>query len=92
MHGEGISRESDLLDMGVAHGIIEKSGSWLSYAGERLGQGRENVRQMLKENDVLASKIEEALRATLGMRAPEGTPKKPAGSAPSEPATANARG
>jgi len=50
LYGEGISREGDLLDLGVEHGLIEKSGTWLSFGGERLGQGRENARVFLKEN------------------------------------------
>src|SRR5438445_924079 len=50
LYGEGISREGDLLDLGVAQGIVEKSGSWLSYSGERLGQGRDNARVLLKEH------------------------------------------
>ena len=65
LYGEGISAEGDLLDLGAAEGIIEKSGSWLSYRGERLGQGRENARQALKSNAELAQRIEQDLRAKL---------------------------
>ena len=50
IYGEGISKEGDLLDLGVAQNIVEKSGSWFSYKGERIGQGRENARQFLKDN------------------------------------------
>ena len=50
MYGEGISREGDLLDLAVSSNIVEKSGSWFSYKGERIGQGRENARQFLKDN------------------------------------------
>ena len=50
IYGEGVSKEGDLLDLGVAQNIIEKSGSWFSYKGERIGQGRENARQFLKDN------------------------------------------
>ena len=50
IYGEGISKEGDLLDLGVANNIVEKSGSWFSYKGERIGQGRENARQFLKDN------------------------------------------
>ena len=50
LYGEGISREGDLLDLAVNHNIIEKSGSWFSYKSERIGQGRENARQFLKDN------------------------------------------
>lgn len=62
LYGEGISREGDLLDLGVDKGIIEKSGTWMSYGGERMGQGRENARVFLKENPDIREKIENALR------------------------------
>jgi recombination protein RecA len=62
VYGEGISREGDLLDLGVDKGIIEKSGTWMSYGGERMGQGRENARIFLKENKDIREKIENALR------------------------------
>jgi recombination protein RecA len=52
LYGQGISREGDLLDLGVAHNVLEKSGSWYSYKGERIGQGRENARQFLRDNPV----------------------------------------
>jgi recombination protein RecA len=67
LYGEGISREGDLLDLGVAHSVIEKSGSWFSFAGERLGQGRENSRTFLKDNRETANRIDAALRKTLGV-------------------------
>ena len=67
IYGEGISREGDLLDLGVANNIIEKSGSWLSYKGERIGQGRENARTFLKENSAVADRIEADLRTALGL-------------------------
>jgi recombination protein RecA len=67
MYGEGISREGDLIDLAVTHDIVEKSGSWFSYKGERIGQGRENVRQFLKDNRDIARKIEDELRKKLGM-------------------------
>ena len=63
--GQGISLEGELVDLGMAHGVIDKSGSWLSFAGERLGQGRENVRGQLRENAELKGRIESALRAKL---------------------------
>ncbi len=62
LYGEGFSREGDLLDLGVDKGVIEKSGTWLSYGGERMGQGRENARVFLKENADIREKIETALR------------------------------
>jgi len=66
MYGEGISREGDMLDLAVNHNIVEKSGSWFSYRGERLGQGRDNVKSMLKENVELAGRIEDEVKAELG--------------------------
>jgi recombination protein RecA len=67
MYGEGISREGDLLDKGVERNIIEKSGTWFSYAGERLGQGRENAKAFLKANPESANAIEAKLRAEMGL-------------------------
>jgi recombination protein RecA len=63
IYGEGISKESDLIELGVNNGIIEKSGTWFSYNDERLGQGRENVRQLLRERQELALEIEEKVRS-----------------------------
>src|SRR5215469_14720951 len=65
LYGEGISREGDLIDLGVDKGVIEKSGTWLSFGGERMGQGRENARLFLKENTDIREKIEHALRRKL---------------------------
>jgi recombination protein RecA len=62
LYGEGISREGDLLDLGVDKGVIEKNGTWLSFGGERMGQGRENARMFLKENKDIREKLETALR------------------------------
>ena len=62
MYGEGISRVGDILDMAVALGIIQKSGSWFSYEGERLGQGRDNVKQYLKDTPEMAEAIENIIR------------------------------
>jgi recombination protein RecA len=67
LYGQGISREGDLLDLGATHGIVEKSGSWFAFAGERLGQGRENARTYLKENPAVRQKIDAALRAKLAL-------------------------
>jgi recombination protein RecA len=67
MYGEGISREGDLLDLAVEHKVIEKSGAWFAYGGERLGQGRENVKQFLKEHADLTRAIEERVRRELGL-------------------------
>src|SRR3989441_333554 len=71
LYGEGISREGDLLDLGVENGLIEKTGTWMSFGGERLGQGRENARVFLRENTDIREKIEAALRKHLGL-APTG--------------------
>ena len=65
LYGEGISREGELIDLGVKHGIIEKSGAWYSHGGERIGQGRDNVREFLKEHQDIAIAIETALRDLL---------------------------
>jgi len=67
MYGEGISREGDLLDLAVEHKVIEKSGAWFAYGGERLGQGRENVKQFLKEHAEITRAIEERVRRELGL-------------------------
>jgi len=67
IYGEGISKEGDLLDLGVAQNIIEKSGSWFSYKGERIGQGRENARQFLKDNADIRQTIDSELRKALGL-------------------------
>jgi recombination protein RecA len=68
MYGEGISREGDLLDLGVDKGLVEKSGAWFSYKGERIGQGRENVKQFLKENKDITARLEAELRRELGLK------------------------
>jgi len=65
--GEGISREGDLVDTGLDHGILERTGTWYSYKGERLGQGRDNVKKLLKENKALAAKLEAEIRAKVGL-------------------------
>jgi len=67
LYGEGISREGDLIDLGVDKGLIEKSGTWMSYGTERMGQGRENSRVFLKENVGVRDKLEAALRKQLGL-------------------------
>jgi recombination protein RecA len=69
LYGEGISREGDVLDLAVTHGIVDKSGAWYSYAGERIGQGRENVRTYLKEHPETYARIDEQLRGKLGLNA-----------------------
>lgn len=69
IYNEGISYEGDMLDLGIAHNIVKKSGSWLSYGEVRLGQGRENARTFLKENKDIAAEIEGKIREALGMSA-----------------------
>ncbi|HEY3884711.1 MAG TPA: recombinase RecA [Vicinamibacterales bacterium] len=67
MYGEGISREGDLLDLAVDRKIVEKSGTWFAFSGERLGQGRENVKQYLKDNPAVMKAIEDRVRRELGL-------------------------
>ncbi len=74
IYGEGISKEGDLLDLGVAQNIIEKSGSWFSYKGDRIGQGRENARQFLKDNPDIRQTVDTELRKALGLIKPDGAP------------------
>jgi recombination protein RecA len=96
LYGEGVSREGDLLDLGVTRNILEKSGTWISFNGERLGQGRENARVFLKENTDIRDKIEAALRKQLGLAAPaaeEGAKSaaEPAKPPATQPAVAKAK-
>src|SRR6202050_1163435 len=67
LYGEGTSREGDLIDIGVAKNVVEKSGSWFSYRGERIGQGRENARLYLKEHPEMAVRLDEELGVALGI-------------------------
>ena len=71
LYGEGISRESDLLDLGVLHELVEKSGSWFSYSGERIGQGRDNARAFLVANPEAREQLDAALRKKLGFETPD---------------------
>jgi recombination protein RecA len=66
LYGRGICRESDVLDLGVVQGVVEKSGSWYSYKGERIGQGRDTARQLLIDQPELCQRIEAELRKSLG--------------------------
>jgi recombination protein RecA len=70
VYGEGISREGDLIDLGVEKGVLEKSGTWISFGGERMGQGRENARVFLKENKDIRDKLENTLRKRLEIPMP----------------------
>ena len=67
MYGEGISKVGELVDLGVTAGVVEKSGSWYSYSGERIGQGRDNAKVFLKNNPEMANKIEAQIRANSGL-------------------------
>jgi len=81
IYGEGISREGDLIDLGVDKGVLEKSGTWISYGGDRLGQGRENARVFLRENKDIRDKLQTALRKKLELATPnnsDGTSSAPA--------------
>ena len=71
IYGEGVSKEGDLIDLGVAQNLVEKSGSWFSYKGERIGQGRENARQFLKDNADIRQNIDTELRKALGLVKPD---------------------
>ena len=71
MFGQGISKNGELLDLGVSNRVVEKSGSWFAYGGERLGQGRENCKQFLFENPDIAAEIEEKIRIALGLIQPQ---------------------
>ena len=70
VYGEGISRLGSLIDLGVAHKVVEKSGAWYAYGTERIGQGRENAKRFLQENAAMADEIETKLRVALGLTAP----------------------
>jgi recombination protein RecA len=74
VYGEGISKEGDLIDLGVAQNLVEKSGSWFSYKGDRIGQGRENARQFLKDNPDIRQSLDSELRKILGLIKPEAAP------------------
>ncbi|MBT3429619.1 MAG: recombinase RecA [Proteobacteria bacterium] len=67
LYNEGISKEGELIDMGVEHKLVEKSGAWYSYNGERIGQGRDNVREFLREHPDMASEIENLVRQKMGL-------------------------
>jgi len=68
LYGEGVSREGEIIDLGVEHKIVDKSGAWYAYGGEKIGQGKDNVREFLKANPALAREIENKVRAALGMK------------------------
>jgi recombination protein RecA len=77
IYGEGISKEGDLVDVGLELGLIEKSGTWYSYKGERVGQGRENFKKLLKENKTLAAELDREIRKKVGLNYEGESPDKP---------------
>ncbi len=88
MYGQGISREGDLIDIAVANNIVEKSGSWFSYKTDRIGQGRENSKQFLKDNRDICAQIEVEVKKVLGITKAEIPEPPPAGAAEKASATA----
>src|ERR1700704_5942768 len=93
IYGEGVSKEGDLVDLGVANNLVEKSGSWFSYKGERIGQGRENAKQFLKDNGDIRQTIDTELRKLLGLIKSEPAPPEVVGAAAVKTAPAvSARG
>ena len=70
LYGEGISREGEIIELGVAHKLVEKSGSWYAYAGEKIGQGKDNAREFLKTNPQIAEEIEAKIRAAVNVPSP----------------------
>ena len=86
IYGEGVSKEGDLIDLGVAQNLVEKSGSWFSYKGDRIGQGRENARQFLKDNPDIRQSVDTELRKLLGLIKPEVVVAAAETAAPATPA------
>jgi recombination protein RecA len=84
LYGEGVSREGDLIDLGVDKGVLEKSGTWISFGGERLGQGRENARVFLKEHADIRGKVENTLRKKMNIPIPGAANGSPAPAAQAE--------
>ena len=91
IYGEGFSRETDLLDLGVTHAMVDKSGAWFTYGGERIGQGRENARQFLRENPDARDKLELQLRQKLGLSVPAPVAAPAAEEEPEKAAKAKSR-
>ncbi|NMG04078.1 recombinase RecA [Azoarcus taiwanensis] len=84
LYGEGISREGEIIDLGVQHKIVEKSGSWYAYNGDKIGQGKDNVREFLRKNPALAREIENRVRNAVGLREMQAISAEPAEPAPSD--------
>ena len=93
IYGEGVSKEGDLIDLGVGNNLVEKSGSWFSYKGERIGQGRENAKQFLKDNTDIRQKIDTELRKSLGLTRPDPVAEEAGAAAAAKPSpVVSARG
>jgi len=93
LYNEGISREGELIDLGVENGVVEKSGAWYSYQSERIGQGKDNARQFLKDNPQIATEIENKIRTALGLPARAGSaPEAAPESGPAEESAADSEG
>jgi len=88
LYNEGISKEGELIDMGVDHGVVEKSGAWYSHGGDRIGQGRDNVREFLRQNPDIADAIENTVRTNMGLLPADATPFEPVEQAQAETAEA----
>ena len=71
LYGEGTSREGEIIELGVAHKLVEKSGSWYAYAGEKIGQGKDNAREYLKANPAIAAEIEAKIREAVNVPSPQ---------------------
>jgi recombination protein RecA len=84
IYGEGISREGDLVDCGLQYGVLERSGTWYSYGDERVGQGRDNVKKLLKENSELAARLEADILAKINPVAAAAEPEKPGAEKPAK--------
>ncbi len=84
LYGEGISREGEIIDLGVQHKIVEKSGSWYAYNGDKIGQGKDNVREFLRKNPALAREIENRVRNAVGLPEMQAISAEPAEAAPSD--------
>ena len=88
VYGEGISKLGELIDIGVENKIVDKAGAWFSYKGERLGQGRDNAKNTLRDNPTMRDKIEAEVRAALGIGKPQAAAAPAAAEAPPAPAPA----
>ena len=91
LYGEGTSREGEILDLGVNHGFVEKSGAWYSYNGERIGQGKDNAREYLREKPELALEIENRIREAVGVSTRGEAPQPAVGAEGAEPAAEGRR-